>query len=66
MKEISRRAGKGKFSTSFYKEQCHLVNVEVVRRMMSLFKNKFFFFHDGVLHEERGRRGKRNGISRKN
>lgn len=44
MKEISRRAGKGKFSTSFYKEQCHLVNVEVVRRMMSLFKNKFFFF----------------------
>lgn len=40
----SLRAGKGKSNTSFWKEQCCLANVEIVRRAMFLFKKYCFGF----------------------
>lgn len=59
-KNATKRAGKGKLITSFfYKEQCHSLNVEVLRRMMFPFKKKIFFFMMVVFMkiEEDGARG---------
>lgn len=47
--EGNLRIGNGRFNTSFSKEQCHLVNVEVVRTVF-LFKKSLFCFFPTVLY----------------